>query len=71
LAQRLKLMRIHLKQETIYTIGTLFINDRYLNVVVEQVDDDTIRIGNQTMTKPFVEKPVDGEDHNIWYTMHR
>ncbi|KAF9925238.1 hypothetical protein FBU30_004956 [Linnemannia zychae] len=29
------------------------------------VDQDTIQIGDQIMTKPFVEKPVSGEDHNI------
>ncbi len=33
---------------------------------VEQLDADTIRVGNQLLTKPFVEKPFDGENHNIW-----
>lgn len=36
-----------------------------INEVVE-VDADTIRVGNQLMKKPFVEKPVSSEDHNIW-----
>lgn len=36
----------------------------------EQIDDDTIRIGNKTLTKPFVEKPVNGEDHHIYIYYH-
>ncbi|KAJ3343154.1 hypothetical protein HDU93_009704 [Gonapodya sp. JEL0774] len=33
---------------------------------VEVVDEDVIRQGNVTLRKPFVEKPVSGEDHNVW-----
>lgn len=32
---------------------------------VVQIDADTIRVGEELMKKPFVEKPVAGEDHNI------
>lgn len=30
-----------------------------------QIDQDTIECGGVTMRKPFVEKPVSGEDHNV------
>ena len=35
-----------------------------------QIDDNTIMIGSQRLLKPFVEKPVDGEDHNVWVYYH-
>jgi glutathione synthase/RimK-type ligase-like ATP-grasp enzyme len=41
--------------------------EKYESTIIqaEILDSETIKVGNETLSKPFVEKPVDGEDHNI------
>ncbi|WVO13422.1 hypothetical protein L204_101037 [Cryptococcus depauperatus] len=36
------------------------------NEVILREDGDAIIVGDQVVEKPFVEKPVDGEDHNVY-----
>ncbi|KAI9193097.1 histidine phosphatase superfamily-domain-containing protein [Polychytrium aggregatum] len=51
------------QQETGLDLKTHF--HRSSEPVIEQPDPDTIRVYGETLQKPFVEKPVSGEDHNI------
>jgi hypothetical protein len=39
--------------------------EAFVKHTVEQIDVDTIRLNGEVMHKPFVEKPLSGEDHNI------
>lgn len=39
---------------------------RFPQEPVTMPDIDTLQVGSRTMRKPFVEKPADAEDHNIY-----
>ncbi|KAJ3309304.1 hypothetical protein HDV04_006246 [Boothiomyces sp. JEL0838] len=42
--------------------------DRYINATItaKMVNSEEIQVENDSLKKPFVEKPVSGEDHNIY-----
>lgn len=51
--------------QVLKNVGTSLDQVSVPSAKVEMFDFDTISVDNQTLRKPFVEKPVSGEDHNI------
>lgn len=60
----------HLLNEKLKEIGipakTLHDITNQLEPEWKLLDDDTLWVAGEIMKKPFVEKPVDGEDHNVY-----
>ncbi|KAJ2743828.1 inositol hexakisphosphate and diphosphoinositol-pentakisphosphate kinase [Coemansia sp. BCRC 34301] len=60
------LLRRVVEQRMGFTLGGPATQHASAGDVVEEVDEDTLRVGGKTIRKPFVEKPCDAEDHNIY-----
>ncbi|CAG8697745.1 25662_t:CDS:2, partial [Racocetra persica] len=56
---------LDLKSQIFKNVGIHLKEEYCPNAIVEMPNIDTIRVNGKTMRKPFVEKPVNGEDHNI------
>ncbi|KAI8824538.1 histidine phosphatase superfamily-domain-containing protein [Fimicolochytrium jonesii] len=52
--------------ERLDNLGIKVPTDPQPHVVPELINNDTLKVGDQTIKKPFVEKPVSGEDHNVY-----
>ncbi len=61
---------VHLNQELIEhfqdTLGLDLSPHVFEGPTAIQLDYDTIQVGDQIFKKPFVEKPISGENHNIY-----
>ncbi|KAJ1798956.1 inositol hexakisphosphate and diphosphoinositol-pentakisphosphate kinase [Coemansia sp. RSA 2399] len=56
-----KVLRRVVEQRMGFTMGSLPAASS-----AQAIDEDTLQIGTRTIRKPFVEKPCDAEDHNIY-----
>lgn len=74
--QRLEISRDggpHLDKELYNKLIEVGISEKSLHELTNQnepewkmLDPDTLWVNGEVMTKPYVEKPVDGEDHNVY-----
>ncbi|KAJ2016093.1 inositol hexakisphosphate and diphosphoinositol-pentakisphosphate kinase [Coemansia sp. S100] len=67
------LLRRVVEQRMGFTLGEPTAQLAGARDIVEEIDEDTLRVGGKTIRKPFVEKPCDAEDHNIYvyYASHQ
>ncbi|KAJ2830841.1 inositol hexakisphosphate and diphosphoinositol-pentakisphosphate kinase [Coemansia sp. 'formosensis'] len=67
------LLRRVVEQRMGFTLGGPTAQPTGAGDIVEEIDEDTLRVGGKTIRKPFVEKPCDAEDHNIYvyYASHQ
>ena len=56
----------HFSPDMLKKISDLGINLSQEPSVVLQIDSETIQLGSVILKKPFVEKPVNGDDHNVY-----
>ncbi|KAJ2653423.1 inositol hexakisphosphate and diphosphoinositol-pentakisphosphate kinase [Coemansia sp. RSA 1250] len=56
------LLQSVVEQRMGFRLGT----DSNVATSVTEIDEDTLQVGSQLIRKPFVEKPCDAENHNIY-----